>query len=233
MIVARKLSKTYPGNIHALADVSFVIPQGEFTFLVGPNGAGKTTLFKLLSREEEPTSGCVLFQGTDVQQLRSTNLSRHRRLLGTVFQDARLVTSKTVFENVSLPLLAEGLSAPEVERTAAGALRTAGLDDLRDRFPDDLSGGQQQQVAIARALVNNPRAILADEPTGNLSPSATQQVIELLRTINHRGITVVVATHNHEVVDAMTQRVLALDGGRLASDRSFSSYPEFLRKPAA
>jgi cell division transport system ATP-binding protein len=233
MIVTRKLSKTYPAGVRALVDVSVVFPQGEFAFLVGPNGAGKTTLFKLLTYEEGPTSGCVLFEGRDVHSMNSSDLARHRRKLGAVFQDARLVAAKTAAENIALPLETEGLSEHEVAERVGSALVLANLAELRDRFPDELSGGQQQQVAIARALVNRPKAILADEPTGNLSPAATDEIMQLLVAVNRRGITVVVATHNHEVVDAMARRVVALDRGQLVADTAYSMYPEFLRKSAA
>ncbi|HEV3310381.1 MAG TPA: ATP-binding cassette domain-containing protein [Chloroflexota bacterium] len=233
MIVTRKLGKVYPGEVQALTDVSLVIPQGDFVFLVGPNGAGKTTLFKLLIRESEPSNGCVLFQGRDVNDLSPTDLARHRRMVGAVFQDARLVPSKTVFENVALPLLADGSSESEAFRQTQDALLVSNLLPLRDRFPSELSGGQQQLVAIARAFVNHPRAILADEPTGNLSPAATIQIVRLLTYINRCGITVIVSTHNHEVVDALGRRVLVLDRGRLVADSANSQYPEFLRRPAA
>jgi cell division transport system ATP-binding protein len=233
MIVARKLHKTYPGGVQALNGVSFVLPQGQFVFLVGPNGAGKSTLFKLLTCEEHPTGGCVLVEGRDVHTLGASQLARHRRTLGAVFQDARLVGSKTAAENIALPLETDNLPEAEVVRRVDIALEVANLRALRDRFPGELSGGQQQQVAIARALVNEPRAILADEPTGNLSPAATEDVMRLLIALNGRGITVVIATHNSEVVDAMARRVLALDHGQLIDDTAFGCYPTFFRRAAA
>ena len=233
MIITRKLNKIYPGNVHALNDVSVVVPAGEFAFLVGPNGAGKTTFFKLLLREEQPTSGCALFLSRDVVELNPADLARHRRMVGAVFQDTRLVPTMTVFENVLLPLQTEGAGDDEGSSKAMEALQVAGLLELKDRFPADLSGGQQQQVAIARALVNDPKAILADEPTGNLSPAATEDVVNLLAAINQRGITVMVSTHNREIVDSMRRRVLALDRGRLVSDCARGGYPEILRELAA
>lgn len=233
MIVVRKLTKQYSNDAYALQDVTFAVPQGEFVFLVGPNGAGKTTLFKLMIREEEATSGCVLFNSTDISTLRSQDLARHRRRLGAVFQDARLLPKKTVSENVAFPLEADGLHNTLIAEQVSASLFLSGLEDLADRFPDQLSGGQRQQVAIARALVNHPRVILADEPTGNLSPAATHKIMRLFSLINELGITVVIATHNREVVDAMSKRVLALDRGRLVTDTAQSSYPEFLRAPAA
>jgi len=233
MIVARKLTKCYAGDVYALCDVTFAIPQGEFVFLVGPNGAGKTTLFKLMIREEEASSGCVLFDSIDVASLRPKALARHRRRLGAVFQDARLLSKKTVAENVALPLEADGINRAQIREQLEASLFLSGLEDLADRFPDQLSGGQRQQVAIARALVNHPQVILADEPTGNLSPGATQKIMRLFSLINELGITVVIATHNREVVDAMNKRVLALDKGVLVADSAQSSYPDFLRATAA
>jgi cell division transport system ATP-binding protein len=233
MIIVRKLTKRYGDNVYALCDVTFAVPQGEFVFLVGPNGAGKTTLFKLMIREEEATSGCVLFNSTDVATLRPQALARHRRRLGAVFQDARLLSKKTVAENVAFPLEADGIDRAEIAEQVAASLFLSGLEDLSERFPDQLSGGQRQQVAIARALVNHPQVILADEPTGNLSPGATQKIMRLFSCINELGITVIIATHNREVVDAMNKRVLALDRGNLVSDSAQSAYPDFLRAPAA
>ncbi len=233
MIVARKLTKRYGDDVFALRDVTFAIPQGEFVFLVGPNGAGKTTLFKLMIREEDATSGCVLFNSVDVAALRSQALAKHRRRLGAVFQDARLISKKTVAENVAFPLEADGVDRAVAAEQVSASLFLAGLEELAERFPDQLSGGQRQQVAIARALVNHPQVILADEPTGNLSPGATDRIMRLFSRINEMGITVIIATHNREVVDAMSKRVLALDKGCLVADTAESSYPDFLRVPAA
>ena len=201
-------------------------------FLVGPNGAGKTTLFKLMTREEKATSGCILFDGTNVGDMSQKRLSRHRRQLGAVFQDARLLPAKTVFENVALPLQADGLKSHEIQERTEACLFLTSLEPLQNRFPDDLSGGQRQQVAIARALVNRPDVILADEPTGNLSPSATSKIMHLLSVINSCNITVIIATHSQEVVDDMGKRVLALDHGRLVEDTAQGAYPEFLRTTA-
>ncbi|SRR5579884_360333 len=233
MIVTRKLGKVYPGGVQALSDLSLAIPQGDFVFLVGPNGAGKTTFFKLLIREESISSGRILFQGRDISSLRAGALARHRRLVGAVFQDVRLLATRTVRENVTLPLQTSGLNQAETRERTDSVLFLTGLEDLADRFPTDLSGGQRQQVAIARALVNRPRVILADEPTGNLSPSATERIIRLLSVINSCGITVVIATHDSHIVDALGRRVLVLDRGKLVSDLPQSEYPAFLRSQAA
>ena len=233
MIITRRVRKVYEGNVTALADVSIAIPTGEFVFLVGPNGAGKTTLIKLVTREESATSGAVLCFGRDVGALQGTSLSEHRRTLGSVFQDPRLVGSKTVRENVLLPVEADGAEEDEAEVQADHALELAQVEDLADRFPDELSGGQRQRVAIARAMVNKPRILLADEPTGNLSPLATEEVMAVFDRINSSGVTVVLATHNLEVVDDFGRRVIALDDGRVAADAQNSRYPDFLRKQAA
>jgi len=233
MIVTRRATKTYGDNVNALTDVSIAIPGGEFLFLVGPNGAGKTTLLKLLTREEQASSGSILCFGREVGHLSGNGLSEHRRKLGSVFQDSRLVASKTVRENVLLPMEADGKIPEEALDQANLALGMAEAEDLADRFPDELSGGQQQRVAIARALVNNPKAILADEPTGNLSPVATDEVMHVFDRINKRGITVILATHNLEVVDEMGRRVLALEKGRVVADLAHGRYPDFLRRQAA
>lgn len=233
VIAAHHLAKTYPGAVQALDDVDLTVPQGDFAFLVGPNGAGKSTLFKLMTREELPTSGCILFQGRDVGKLRSRDLARHRRLMGVAFQDARLVASKTVYENVALPLEANRVTRDLLSDRVEAVLFLTRLEDLRHRYPSELSGGQKQQVAIARALANRPSVILADEPTGNLSPAATDRIMHLFSVINSCGITVVIATHNREVVDRMGRRVLVLDRGRLVSDTEQGSYPERLGSLAA
>lgn len=233
MIVTRKLTKIYPEDVRALSNISIVIPDGAFVFLVGPNGAGKTTLIRMLIREEEATSGSVIVSARNVAELAAADLAEHRRSVGAVFQDARLVGSKTVRENVALPLETDGRTPYEVLSSTQDALETAGIEDLADRFPDDLSGGQQQKCAVARALANKPSAILADEPTGNLSPTATAEIMELFDHINSRGITVVVATHNYDVVDQMGRRVLAIDRGAIVADVPHSRYPDFLRQDAA
>lgn len=233
MIVTRKLTKIYPGNVKALVDVSVAVPDGDFAFLVGPNGAGKSTLFKMMIRQETATSGCILMEGKDVGMLRAKELARHRRLVGAVFQEVRLLPTKTVAENIALPLQTEGIDQVETDERTSAALFLSGLEEIRDRFPDELSGGQRQQVAIARALVNRPKIILADEPTGNLSPAATERIMHLLSVINGCGITVVVATHNREVVDAMNRRVLVLDRGMLVADTARSTYPTTSRAQAA
>ncbi len=232
MIILRKVEKEYEAGAHALAGITLAIPDGQFVFLVVPNGAGKSTLLKLLTREEAATSGTVRCFGRDVATLTGSDLAEHRRALGAVFQDPRLVSSKTVRENILLPLQADGKDLPEAEQKADAALALAEIQELADSFPEKLSGGQQQKVAIARALVNEPSAILADEPTANLSPNATEDVMAVLERINHRGITIVLATHSYDIVDLMERRVVALDAGHVVSDAAPASYPEFLRKAA-
>ncbi|HZT96140.1 MAG TPA: ATP-binding cassette domain-containing protein [Chloroflexota bacterium] len=233
MIVVKGLTKMYPGETLALDNVTFTIPRGQMAFLVGPNGAGKTTLFKLLIREERPTSGCILFDGVDVSTLKRRQLERHRRRIGAIFQDVRLLPYRTVFENVALPLEADGLRGEAVNEKVAATLFLSGLEALADRFPSELSGGQQQQVAVARALVSHPEVILADEPTGNLSPDSTQRVMRLFRVISELGIAVIVSTHNREIVDDMRRRVLVLESGRLVDDIASGAYPLSLIGQAA
>jgi cell division transport system ATP-binding protein len=232
MIVAHKLTKTYRRSVTALDGLSVIFPQGDFAFVVGPNGAGKTTFFKLLTREEKATSGCVLLDGRDISTLEKNELSRHRRLVGSVFQDARLIPTRTVGENVSLPLETEGFPSEIVRERTEAALFLTRLEPLANRFPSELSGGQRQQVAIARAVANRPRVILADEPTGNLSPAATIEIVRLLRLINECGITVLFATHDAAVVDQFKCRVIALHSGRLVVDEVGRGYPHLGEKAA-
>src|SRR5579872_2686899 len=191
MIVIRNAGKTYADGTEALRDISLVVPQGEFVFLVGPNGAGKSTLLKLLNKEENASSGSILSLGRDLAGLQGNQLSEYRRQIGSVFQDPRLVSSKTVRENVLLPAEADGKRDEVAEGRADMAQHLARVSRLSDRFPSELSGGQQQKVAIARALVNSPAVILADEPTGNLSPQATDEVTQVLEAISRRGITII------------------------------------------
>jgi len=224
MIDLRNVTVAYPGSRTALADVSLRVERGEFVFLVGPTGSGKTTLLKLLYREETPTSGSVLVEGRDVSRLRRREVPLLRRRLGIVFQDFGLLPDKTVFENVAFALRVIGAGRREVRRRVPQALEMVGLTIRCDAFPGHLSGGEQQRVAIARALVNDPPLLLADEPTGNLDPETSRGIAEILEDVNARGTTVLVATHDQQLVDRMQRRVVELDRGRLVRDEARGGY---------
>jgi cell division transport system ATP-binding protein len=221
MIRLHSVSKRYPGGQSALADVTVDIPRGQFVILTGASGAGKTTLLRLLYREELPTSGQVLVAGRNVGTLPARKVPYLRRSMGVVFQSFRLIDRKTVFENIAyLPRLL-GHDAVRQKRLAVEALRRVGLAHRLQAFPWQLSGGEQQRVAIARALINDPELLLADEPTGNLDPDLARQIVLLLLDCQRRGTTVVMATHDRELIRRIGQRVLTLDRGRLAQDELF------------
>ena len=218
MIRLHSVSKSYPGGQTALDEVTFEIPRGQFVILTGPNGAGKTTLLRLLYREELPTSGQVLVAGRNVSALPARKVPYLRRNIGVVFQSFRLIERKTVFENIAYLPRILGYDTTRQRRLAIEALRRVGLAHRLQAFPSQLSGGEQQRVAIARALINDPELLLADEPTGNLDGDLAQQIALLLLDCQRRGTTVVMATHDRELIRRIGQRVLTLDRGRLASD---------------
>ena len=215
---------TYPNGKVALADVNVSIPAGDFVFLVGPSGAGKSTFIRLLIREQLPTSGRVVVAGRDLSRLRRRDVPKLRRRIGIVFQDFRLLPAKTVFENVAFALEVTGAAGSEIRRRVPQLLNLVGLQDHADHLPTQLSGGEQQRVAIARALVHDPAMLIADEPTGNLDPVTSWEIIQLLIQINGLGTTVLMATHNQEIVNAMRRRVLALEHGSLVRDESGAAY---------
>jgi cell division transport system ATP-binding protein len=202
----------------AVFDVNLEIGKGEFVLLMGPSGAGKTTLLKLLFCAETPDQGQILVNSRNVARLATSQVPSLRRKMGLVFQDFRLLPNKTVFENVALPLVIQGLSVFETKRKVTESLKAVGLDHRRESRPVTLSAGEQQRACIARAIVNSPIILLADEPTGNLDPDLAKEIIELFKTINARGTTVLIATHNRDVVQQVKQRVIVLNQGRLASD---------------
>ena len=212
------VGKTYPNGRQALIDVDLVIPDGDFVFLVGPSGAGKSTLTKLLIRDELPTTGTVFVAGKDVTRLKRRDVPRLRRQIGTVFQDFKLLPTKTVRENVAFALEVTGTPGRQIRPAVSRVLELVGLTAQADQLPAQLSGGEQQRTAIARALVHDPRIIIADEPTGNLDPLISWEIIQLLLRINELGTTVLMATHNAEVVTAMRRRVVALEDGRIVRD---------------
>jgi len=221
------VGKTYPNGRQALIDVDLVIPDGDFVFLVGPSGAGKSTLTKLLIRDELPTTGTVFVAGKDVTRLKRRDVPRLRRQIGTVFQDFKLLPTKTVRENVAFALEVTGTPGRQIRPAVSRVLELVGLTAQADQLPAQLSGGEQQRTAIARALVHDPRIIIADEPTGNLDPLISWEIIQLLLRINELGTTVLMATHNAEVVTAMRRRVVAMEDGRIVRDEVGGYHQEY------
>jgi cell division transport system ATP-binding protein len=224
MISLRGVSLVYPNGVRALDGVSLEIGKGEFVFLVGHSGTGKSSLLRLLYREMAPTNGQILVDGIRVDRLANRRVPALRRHLGVVFQDYKLLTDKTVWENVAFALQVTGAHTRDVRRQVPRALDLVGLAHKSRMYPNELSGGEQQRTAIARALVNNPKLLLCDEPSGNLDPANTTEIMELLRRINLKGTTVVVATHNQAVVDRMRRRVIRLDNGRVITDEERGYY---------
>jgi cell division transport system ATP-binding protein len=206
------------GNTYALRDVSFEIDAGEFVFIVGPSGAGKSTIMKLVYREEVATSGTVLVGRVDISQLKAGQVPKLRRRMGIVFQDFKLLPGQSAFDNVAYVLRALGVGPTEIRKRVLGALKVVGLIDKVDAKPEELSGGEQQRVGIARAIVNGPSLVIADEPTGNLDPATSLDIMNLLEQINQRGTTIIVSTHNHQIVNQMRKRVITMRDGELVRD---------------
>jgi cell division transport system ATP-binding protein len=215
LIEAHQLSKLYRRGVYALRDLSLTIDKGEFLFLTGPSGAGKSTFLRLLLREELPTEGHLMVMGRDLQTLSSSQVQAYRRSVGFVFQDFRLVPRFTVFQNVAFVMRVLGVLAAVQQRKTFQVLKWVGLQHRMNAFPEELSGGEQQRVAIARALVNDPQLVLADEPTGNLDPDLSLEIMNLFREINARGTTVVVATHDRELIRRVGRKAITLDHGRI------------------
>ena len=219
MIQFFQVSKRYPGNQEpALNEVSFEIPRGQFVFLTGASGAGKTTLLRLIFREEVPSDGQIVVNGRNVASIPRSKIPYLRRTIGVVFQDFRLIARKTVFENVTYLPRILGQDLKTQKQLAFQALRRVGLAHRLNAFPPELSGGEQQRVAIARALINEPDILIADEPTGNLDPDLSWEILRLFLEVNLRGTTVILATHDRDLIQRIGKRVLTLDKGRLASD---------------
>lgn len=224
MISFQEVSKRYPDGTVALDKVTFGVSPGEFVFIVGPSGAGKTTLVKLLTREELPTEGEVQVNSRILHKLRGSELLQHRRELGVVHQDYKLLPRKTAFENVALALEVLGRSDREIDEIVPHVLSLVGLEGRPRHFPDQLSGGEQQRLAFARALAPEPKVLVADEPTGNIDPESAWSAIELLEKINEMGTTVLVATHAAGIVDKLGRRVIRLEGGRVVRDQKRGKY---------
>lgn len=224
LIHFNKVSKIYLEDAVAVKDVTFSIDPAEFISLVGHSGAGKTTLLKLLLAEESPTSGHVLFERTPVHTLDRNERTRLRRRIGMVFQDFRLLSHKTAYENIAFAMEAAGRSDDEIEADVPYVLDLVDLSDKIWHFPSEMSGGEKQRLAIARAIVNQPDVVIADEPTGNLDPINTYEVIEILKKINSLGTTVILSTHNKGVVDILEGRVVTLENGRIVRDEMGGSY---------
>jgi len=224
MIHYDKVTKIYNGGQHAVENITLKVDAGEFVSIVGHSGAGKTTLLKMLFAEVMPTLGSVYFDSRSIGELSNSELLSVRRDIGTIFQDFRLLPTKTIYENIAFALEVAGKSDEDIKADVPHVLELVGLADKMWSFPRELSGGEQQRVAIARAIVNQPAVLIADEPTGNLDPINTHDVVEILKKINNLGTTVLLATHNRSIVDSVGKRVVTMDQGRLIRDDKMGKY---------
>ncbi|NLD79068.1 MAG: cell division ATP-binding protein FtsE [Mollicutes bacterium] len=224
LISIKGVNKRYKNGVTALCNVNLSIKTGDFVFVIGASGSGKSTLIKLLHREEKPDSGKIILGGINVSKLRNRKVYKLRRKLGIVFQDYKLLPKLTVFENVAFALEIFGLPKNEVRQKTIKAIELVGLKNKAKQFPNHLSGGEQQRVAIARAIVNEPKLLLCDEPTGNLDPEISLEIVKVLETINKNGTTVIMATHDKEIVDSMKKRVVVIEDGKLEGDYKEGTY---------
>lgn len=218
MLEMRHAGKIYPGGSVALEDINVEIKAGEFVFLVGPSGAGKSTFIRLISREIEPTSGQIFVDGVDVMKLKRRDIPYLRRQLGIVFQDFRLLNDRTAYENVAFAMQVIEAPSHKIRQRVNEVLELVGLKDRGDAYPGEMSGGEQQRIAIARAIVNDPLLVIADEPTGNLDPETSMEIMNIFSQINESGTTIIMATHDKTMVDYMQKRVIALEDGRIVRD---------------
>ncbi|MBS5925983.1 MAG: cell division ATP-binding protein FtsE [Clostridium sp.] len=226
MIEFKNVSKLYNNNVKALSDVSINIESGEFVFLVGPSGAGKSTFIKMILKEVEPTSGKVVVNNTELSKLARNDVPYFRRKIGMVFQDFRLIPNLNVYENVAFAMKVVEATPKEIRRRVPMVLSLVGLSHKYKMFPNELSGGEQQRVSLARAIVNNPSLLIADEPTGNLDPETAKEIMDLLDDINKAGTTILMATHAKDIVDTMKKRVIAIEGGEIARDEKRGMYED-------
>ncbi len=224
MIIFKNVNKKFPDGTIALRDINLTIDKGEFVFLTGPSGAGKTTLLKLVTRQILPSEGKIFFGNLEVTTLKKKELSLLRRRIGVVFQDFKLLGDRTVFENIAVALQILKYKQKEIEKKAETIIRLVGLQGKANLFPRQLAGGEMQRVGLARSLALWPEVIFADEPTGNLDPDTSWQIIDLLKKINKKGITMIIATHNYDIVDSMDERVIRLEKGKVVSDEKKGKY---------
>lgn len=224
LIRLKNVEKKYKNGVTAIYDLNLAIEKGSFTFVIGGSGSGKSTLIKMLYREEKPTKGQIIVGGLDVAKLRNTKVYKLRRKLGIVFQDYRLLPKLTVYENVAFAMEVLGYDKKEIHKRVMEVLDLVGLKNKVRQFPDQLSGGEQQRVVIARAIVNKPKLLICDEPTGNLDPDTSMEIMKVLEDINALGTTIVMATHDRDIVDKMKKRVIVLDHGKLVKDIEKGSY---------
>ncbi|MED4905477.1 cell division ATP-binding protein FtsE [Parageobacillus thermoglucosidasius] len=224
MIEMQDVYKTYPNGVVALNGVNVHIKQGEFVYVVGPSGAGKSTLVKMIYREEKPTSGTIMVNGVNLAKLRDSKVPLLRRHIGVVFQDFKLLPKLTVYENVAFALEVIEESPKLIRSKVMEVLELVGLKHKVRSYPDELSGGEQQRVSIARSIVNSPKIVIADEPTGNLDPETSWEIMDLFKKINNRGTTIVMATHNREIVNTIRRRVIAMENGKIVRDEAKGEY---------
>lgn len=224
MLLMSNVSKAYPGGTVALEDVNVHIEPGEFVFVVGPSGAGKSTFIKMLFREVIPTTGSIFVNGIDILKLQDKEIPYMRRQLGIIFQDYRLLPDRTVYENVAFAMQVIETPYRKIKRRVSNVLDLVGLRHRANAYPNELSGGEQQRIAIARAIVNDPLLVIADEPTGNLDPETSWDIMQIFQEINDTGTTIVMATHDKEIVDAMGKRVIAIEKGHIVRDEKNGVY---------
>ena len=224
MIEFKNVTKVYNNNVLALSNLNIEINKGEFVFLVGPSGAGKSTFIKMLLKEVNPTAGNVIVEGTDLTKLTNKEVPFYRRKIGVVFRDFRLIPTLNVYENVAFALRVTGATEKEIHKKVPVVLSMVGLSKKYKSFPNELSGGEQQRISIARAIVNSPSLLIADEPTGNLDPETSLEIMDIISDINRAGTTVVMATHAKDIVDSMKKRVIAIEKGTVARDEERGKY---------
>ena len=224
MIEMNEVYKKYPNGVQAVNGINIKIEQGEFVYVVGPSGAGKSTFIKMMHREEKPTSGSIIIDGVDLSKIKESKVPIFRRNIGVVFQDFKLLQQLTVFENVAFALEVIEESPKVIKKRVMEVLDLVKLKHKARHFPTELSGGEQQRVSIARSIVNNPKVMIADEPTGNLDPETSWEIMDIFKEINERGTTIVMATHNREIVNTIKKRVIAIENGKIARDEAKGVY---------